>query len=1216
MAAELSSRGDARRPSIRMGPIGQRSAISASTSHPIETDPYAKELATRVEAKTTTEAKVRLLLAELVTSKTPAKARAVRLLNPIFDHFQIPTQMVSQVWAEAKACLSSPVPEVQHETLRLMGQCIQLQRGDLHAWQRKDYYDTIQRYPATSFDEVAYLGAALNVLIDNGRNIEGISSTLLTLLFRWIYFCSANSTGDGLESPHTSTRGFDTTDGGKVYEATMWTVERIFQYSYDELEEQDITCFFDFLCNQLAARTVSDEVLDNILTIIEIIPRHGNVIPAAASSHIIGFICMYYNRKTSRSNEFRKRFWKIIKMFLSLDHVAYQSLNILERLPSNNLGYGHRDLSKLRISGALAILGKCLEAQQQTNDFIATLSLAHALHCIKHAVSNPHAEVKMRALFLLSDILASDAIRSTLKYEEWEIIWESLEILVSFFSDPVRNFDPRHESDSTGPKDKHNEKMQNQLADIAEHLREICVKKDYTGSLARCVTFQSSLSKLISFDNHDFVLTNYDAAGLCMPTNSNWLGECEVILKDYVCNNSRNFLVRVRAIKILAKPIQFVTQDTDPLNEDFHKRIIVPLFRLLRTELDEYVCRALITIAVNLSSSEREYWAIECTKAIYVCATKDLPDRRPPQVPNRDSNCTLPTFESHESIKSQELPQSVQLEAVKGLIAMLERSLMRNSPALTQRVFKDLLQLAQKSTKDTGVRFEAAEALLRLRADSMYSVYLTHPLPHPYTKITVTGSSSLLLALNIDNPSPSPYQPTESPYSLPTDHLRPTDTEESEFESECPMTNGIDLLTEHLPDTPLKTFDDHASDDEVDGNDSDFEGGHNPYFTRERHVLPVSTWLETVINIIRDGGNWDLYNHILGHFPYQLSNKAFFAGCTSSIIRLREVLCQQLINLQLPQFDKLSSNPNQVKPIKQVKQGKHVKEFSQLSHTERMGIIGRLHSILTILIGYNDNFVKASRDELVRTFQNDMGRHNAPITTMCIHSLMVCCHELPKSIARCLSGILQTLSQQITNSELSVHILEFLVGVGRIPVIHDSFTSEEFLLVFQVALKFLGHFRQKKGVLEMSGRLAQYIVHLAYEALTVWFLAVRLENRRSHVSWIVRKLVLANDSQELDEHALVFVDMLERFSFSDSPLKKYPDTDEVGGLAHYKKNWVVGRSVHTAQVVREDGLVKIIVRKPVWQSSSDANLRRVCWSRITRRRWILTLMRSELGARS
>lgn len=373
-----------------------------------------------------------------------------------------------------------------------------------------------------------------------------------------------------------------------------------------------------------------------------------------------------------------------------------------------------------------------------------------------------------------------------------------------------------------------------------------------------------------------------------------------------------------------------------------------------------------------------------------------------------------------------------------------------------------------------------------------------------------------------------------------------------------PIRNGIGAtLTTYITKNRLKSFDDHVSDDEED--DEGVTTAHQNLSTSD-YILPVSRWLDTVIILYRQEKNWDLYYHLVEHFAEQLFDKTFFAACNSAIIRLREILCSQLINSHLPDLENLNTQ-------------------------KRTEVTMRLHKILTILIGYHDIFVKASRDELVRCFQINMGRYNPILTKQCIHSLMVCCHELPKSIARCLSGILQTLSHQITTSSLSVHILEFLIGVGRIKKIHETFTADEFLMVFQVALKFLQHnhatSRDRIQLTDTAARESQYIVHLAYEALTVWFLAVKLENRRTHVHWIVRQLILANDSSGLDDQALVFVDMLERFSFSDSPLKKYPDTVEPEGLAQYKKHWVVGRSVQTAQVVREDGLVKITVRKPV-----------------------------------
>src|SRR5277367_2750488 len=87
--------------------------------------------------------------------------------------------------------------------------------------------------------------------------------------------------------------------------------------------------------------------------------------------------------------------------------------------------------------------------------------------------------------------------------------------------------------------------------------------------------------------------------------------------------------------------------------------------------------------------------------------------------------------------------------------------------------------------------------------------------------------------------------------------------------------------------------------------------------------------------------------------------------------------------------------------------------------------------------------------------------------------------------------------------------------------------------------------------------------------------------RPGYVGWLVRQLALANDERELDDHAIVFVDMLERFTYADSPLQKYPDSVDTLGQVSYKKDWVVGRAVVTIETVGEDGHVKITRRKSV-----------------------------------
>jgi hypothetical protein len=125
--------------------------------------------------------------------------------------------------------------------------------------------------------------------------------------------------------------------------------------------------------------------------------------------------------------------------------------------------------------------------------------------------------------------------------------------------------------------------------------------------------------------------------------------------------------------------------------------------------------------------------------------------------------------------------------------------------------------------------------------------------------------------------------------------------------------------------------------------------------------------------------------------------------------------------------------------------------------------------------------------------------------------------------------------------------------------------------------------------------MSKYIVYLAYETLAVWFLALKLQMRPGYVGWLVRQLALANDERELDDHATVFVDMLERFTYADSPLQKYPDSVENVGLVSYKKDWVVGRAVVSIETVGEDGHVKVTRRKsvdPLFVYS--ANDRQVC----------------------
>jgi hypothetical protein len=691
-------------------------------------DPYTRELAQRVDAQTTIESKVRLLLSELQSAKLPGKGRVVRQLSPIFHDYIIPNQVVTQAWAEAAPCLKSPFLEIRAEALIFMGRCIALQRKDLHAWQRANYYDIIQRYPITA-EELLFLGNSLYLLLEDGRNVEGVSHSLLNLLARWLMFCSINCPGDC----------FRATEFGARYRLLFFIAECVFQYSYDDFEDQDLTTFFDFLCNDIATKTAMLDVVDRILLLVEIISSHQGVIPPPAISHIIGFMCLY----VSRTRPEPERFWKVMQYFLSLEDAAHHSLKVLKNTFATDPALGAKKYGKYRIRGALIFMGKILEAQKARNNFKATLSVTAVLQSIALAVNHPEINIKESAISLLSQIMMDETM-TTLSFEAWEIVWDALQPVLRDFNEITKAFQMTlPESDSSKPKDKPADSLEKQLTDLAVGFQRFCVSENYQGSLSRCVTFQLSISRIIDFpEGHLFILNNYEAAGLCLPGNLNWLSECEVILHDYACNPARFVQDRVQAVDLLLKPISFVAQDNDPSNDDFYKRIVAPLFQLLKRDPNTQVCKSLIRIAVEMSLSEREQWVIDATKPIYACAIETAPRISTDNSKSRYRNSGK-KGESN-STKPAVVASRLQIEAAKGLVAIFENSLSKNSPTLSQKVFADLVQLTQRSVKDMGVRLEAMEALLRLRADSMYSVYITNPLPRHNDKkfrLTCTFSS-------------------------------------------------------------------------------------------------------------------------------------------------------------------------------------------------------------------------------------------------------------------------------------------------------------------------------------------------------------------------------------------------------------------------------------------------------------------------------------------
>lgn len=706
-------------------------------------DPY-NDLAARLEEKLTIDGKIRLLLTELQSDSMVRKGRAVTQFNPILLDYSIPANTITEIWAIAKVCLSSADPAVRQETLILMARCIELQRDDLHSWQRVTYYDLIQKH-GVNVQELPYLEHALYKLIEEGKNVAEVSGTLLDLLARWIGFCSTHAHG----------KTFDESDSGKQYRIAFHISERVFQYNFSRFEEQDVTTFIEFLCTQIGTSTAMLDVISKILDIIEVIPRYGGVVPIAAVPHIVAFICSYASSRLTQ--QFAERFWQIMLSLLRLDHIAHRSLTILESVPAQPPAPGvGRDFSprhwqKFRIRGALIFLGNYLKAQREYDDLEATLSISRALISIQNAINHSDLSIAHCAIDFLEEIISHpDEIRR-LTYEDWEIVWDTLSVLVREFNELFRaaeispsDSNSSFTSEETGGDDRLIQSLLKQLEKMIFVFQDFCVTDEYTGSLFRCVMFQMTLSKLIPDPCDNFILSHYENFHLCMPTNSTWLTECEVILEDFVRDDMKIREIRLRAISLLARVIPLVTVDDDRSNDDFFKRIVLPILKILRKERDPEVCEELISLAIEIAESEKESWALEVCKILSSCAAETpqqvqqrTTDDKNKLVSWRDSVTTISTI-SMDTI-TEESPD-ISFEAVKGMVDIFERSLMKDSPNVSQKLFSELVRLVQQGPLvDSKVRIEALDVLLRLRADSLYSVYLAEPLLRRNGRIPVAG---------------------------------------------------------------------------------------------------------------------------------------------------------------------------------------------------------------------------------------------------------------------------------------------------------------------------------------------------------------------------------------------------------------------------------------------------------------------------------------------
>ena len=360
-------------------------------------------------------------------------------------------------------------------------------------------------------------------------------------------------------------------------------------------------------------------------------------------------------------------------------------------------------------------------------------------------------------------------------------------------------------------------------------------------------------------------------------------------------------------------------------------------------------------------------------------------------------------------------------------------------------------------------------------------------------------------------------------------------------------------------------------------------------------LLKVKMWLEVVITLLQREPDWDVYSYVLTHLGPQLGNKDFFKDAIPQVTLLRSILCDQVKNGTFH-------------------------EPPETTGLKKSDVAACIFDALCMLVSYHDHFAKSEEDDLVRAFMQGIIGSWGGTSRGCIQALSLCCYEIPMSVTKSLTSILDRMSKVITMSNVAVHILEFLALLARLPDVYVNLREEEIRTVFGICIRFLQTSREQRyrasesalrasqssqsaqspqsrlsaGSKEIAAHAAEamessqdgmskYISNLTYHVMVFWFLSLKLQDRPKHVNWITSRFIYHDEhgKEVVEEQSQVLIDLMQRVAYSDLgetiPFDTFPPSPDDGPVS--KKSWVVGMSIVTVECAGVSGLSQITKRQ-------------------------------------
>lgn len=335
--------------------------------------------------------------------------------------------------------------------------------------------------------------------------------------------------------------------------------------------------------------------------------------------------------------------------------------------------------------------------------------------------------------------------------------------------------------------------------------------------------------------------------------------------------------------------------------------------------------------------------------------------------------------------------------------------------------------------------------------------------------------------------------------------------------------------------------------------------------------LSLQQWERTILSIMEDSADWDIYDCLLKGLPELLANHTLFEPRIQFVRRLSGLLCQQIDETQY-------NDPP-----------------TSTGHTKSY-IAARIVRVLTAIITYRRQLSKQELLEAASCFVKTAGSRDYVVSNACIYALTICCYEIPDLMSSYMDDVIDKMSKMVTQRFVAIHVLEFLAGLSRLPDLVRNFKRHDYKKIFGVCGSYLQSIRvtgvrnerhmptsdqDSKASIDELDALPDYVYALAHHVMIFWYLVLKPEDRPELQQYIMRCLRYSTVEGDyvVEDQGLVTIDIIDRVNAGDYRDDTHEPFTAVDGRL-VKRQVMAGVVMISTETSLRTGSSIITIRRP------------------------------------